>query len=367
MIKICHISTLHSREDTRIFNKELQTLSEEFEAYYIVADGQGSSTVEKVKIVDVGQRSSLRLVRSFVSTNRAFKKAVEIDAFIYHIHDPELFSIGIKLKKLNKTVIFDSHEDLPEQIITKEYIPKFLRKSVSNFIKKYESRVAHKFDAVVAATPIIQQKFELYGVRAISVCNFPLISGMPEKKANLFEGDFTLTYVGGISEGRGILTILDVIEELSCKLNLAGKFFNKKIESQVKSHPAWDKHVVWHGYIKSSEFSSVLAKSNVGLVLLKPFKSYQEALPVKMFEYMNAGIPIIASNFKLWKQIMKESNCGVCVDPNNNYEIISAIKEFICDPRMTSELGANGRNAVLSKYNWNIEKAKLIELYKSLI
>lgn len=366
MIKICHISTLHTRSDTRIFNKELKTLSQRYDAYYIVADGLGDVEVDHIKIIDVGLRSNSRMVRSFKSSKRAFRKAIELDASIYHIHDPELIKVGLKLRKLNKKVIFDSHEDLPQQILTKEYIPRFFRKMVSNLVKKYESNVSKKFNAIVAATPIIEKKFEQYGARVISVCNFPLINAVSDHKKER-PNDFTLTYVGGISKGRGIITMLDILEKVNCKLNLAGKFFTKKIEAEVKAHPAWKKHVIWHGYLESNQVSSILEKSSVGLVILKPYKSYKESLPVKMFEYMNAGLPIIASNFKLWKQITEESKCGICVDPNDQEEIVSAVKLLINKADLAREMGSNGKKAVLNKYNWDIEKLKLIELYESLI
>lgn len=365
MITICHISTLHSRNDARIFFKELRTLANLFNTYFIVADGFGDEKIDGINIVDVGLRSRYRVKRSISDSKKALRKALEINAEIYHLHDPELMKIGLTLKKHNKKVIFDSHEDLPKQILTKEYIPKVFRQIVSRWIKGYESKVSRKFDAIVAATPVISDKFNGYGANSITVCNFPVISPQNTHKEKPSTSS-DLVYIGGISEGRGILTILDIINEINCKLNLAGKFLNQSIEAQVKARPAWKEKVNWLGYVDRQQIKKILSESAIGLVLLKPYKSYKESLPVKMFEYMNAGLPVIASDFKLWKKIITETKCGVCVDPVSHDKIINAIHSLLKNPKEARQMGLNGKKAVLKKYNWDVEKTKLIDLYMSL-
>ena len=89
--------------------------------------------------------------------------------------------------------------------------------------------------------------------------------------------------------------------------------------------------------------------------------------PLKMFEYMAAGIPVIASNFKLWKSIVEENNCGICVDPQNHKEITSAVEKLLKNPEIANEMGKNGQKIVKEFYNWKNEEKKLITFYKSLI
>jgi glycosyltransferase involved in cell wall biosynthesis len=345
----------------RIFQKELKSLAKEYEAYFIVADGLGNDTKDNVRIIDIGLRSQSRLKRAIRDSKKALQKALEIECDLYHLHDPELLKVGLRLKKEKKKVVFDAHEDLPQQILTKEYIPKSVRKVVSIYYKFYEARVSKKLDAVVAATPTIANKFNGYGAHAITVCNYPIAEIRPSN----YSINKNLVYIGGISDSRGLLTMLEAIKSTNYKLNLAGKFFNKEIEQEAKLHPAWSQ-VNWLGFLDSKEVKSILSDSSIGLVVLKPFKSYKESLPVKMFEYMNAGIPYIASKFSIWENITNKHNCGICVDPLSLDEIAKAINELYNNPEKAKKMGMNGQKAIETEYNWDKEKIKLFELYEAL-
>jgi glycosyltransferase involved in cell wall biosynthesis len=90
------------------------------------------------------------------------------------------------------------------------------------------------------------------------------------------------------------------------------------------------------------------------------------SLPVKMFEYMAAGIPVIASNFPLWQEIFSTSECGICVNPLDPKAIGEAIQYLMDHPDEAEQMGRNGRKAVEEKYNWVIEEKKLLDLYAGL-
>ena len=152
MQKVCHITTVHSRYDTRIFLKECSSLTKLYKVFLIVADGLGDEVKNNVHIYDIVWSQSSRLKRARIDSRKAFKKAFKLNCDLYHFHDPELIKIGVKLKNLNYNVIYDVHEDLPKQIYGKHYLKNWMKPAVSNFIKYQEDNAAKKFDYVITAT-----------------------------------------------------------------------------------------------------------------------------------------------------------------------------------------------------------------------
>jgi len=130
--------------------------------------------------------------------------------------------------------------------------------------------------------------------------------------------------------------------------------------------PGWQ-NVETLGYLDRNAVKSTLSRSMRGLVLFHPEPNHVNAQPNKMFEYMSAGIPVIASNFPLWKEIVEGTECGICVDPLNPKEIADAIRWIIEHPVEASRMGENGRKAVEERYNWGIEEKKLLELYNKIL
>ncbi|MGR4976339.1 glycosyltransferase family 4 protein [Pseudomonas sp. LARHCG127] len=366
-MKVAHLTSAHPRDDMRIFHKECCSLEAAgYEVILVVADGKGRETKKNIKIVDVG-RASGRLDRVFFTTRKVFKAALLEDAAIYHIHDPELIPCGIKLKKAGKVVIFDSHEDVPSQLLAKPYLNKTLAKVVSKLFDFYERWACRKFNAIVAATPFIEEKFLKINPLSVSVNNFPILSefSFVDSTSSVRDGK-KICYVGGISVIRGIYEIVSSMEfvKSDVSLLLGGKFSEKDVELKAKSLSGWER-VEELGWLDRDLIANTLAHSSAGLVTLHPVVNYLDALPVKMFEYMCAGLPVIASDFPLWREIIESSECGVCVDPLDPNKIAEAIDYIVSNPSIASEMGANGRAAVLSRYNWGVEERKLLSLYST--
>jgi glycosyltransferase involved in cell wall biosynthesis len=367
-LKVAHLTSVHSRFDTRIFLKECVSLSSNgYEVTLVVADGKGDECVNSVCILDVGSEKG-RLNRIRKTPNRILNKAIELDAQVYHLHDPELMPIGLKLKKLGKVVIFDAHEDVPKQILAKPYLNKYTSKVLSVLFTIYEQWACRKLDAVVAATPYIQEKFKAMRVSTLDINNYPLLEELSTSEINWSIKKDQVCYIGDIAKVRGIHEMVKAMPfcNSDTRFAIGGIFSETNFEKTLKTEDGWLR-VDFLGWLDRDKVKSVLNSSIAGLVTLHPIVNYLDALPVKMFEYMAAGIPVIASNFPLWEEIINEDKCGVCVDPLDSHAIASAVNYLVANPNECERMGQNGRRAVCEKYNWTIEERKLLKFYNEIL
>ena len=359
--KVCHLTSVHPLLDTRIFYKECISLSKAGYDVSVIVAGETNKTVENIKVYGVSRDSNSRFYRMFYTVKKVYKKAIEVDADIYHFHDPELLPVGKKLIKKGKKVIYDTHEDLPLQILTKHWLPVIIRKPLSYFVEKIEKHYSKKLSAIIAATPIIRNRFLKYNSNTIDVCNYPIIEELGNnvswnKKEN------SICYIGSVFKERGIVELMKAIENTDVILELAGSYSPESLKDELKSFNTWKK-VHEYGYVGRNEIKNILSKSKAGMVTLLPKQSYMESLPIKMFEYMAAGIPVIASEFPLWKEIIEKYNCGLCVNPENPSEIEKAIETILANSEESEKMGINGVKAVKEVFNWKVEEEKLLKLY----
>ena len=364
--RICQITTVHPRYDVRIFNKICLSLVSDYQVNLIVADGRGDEVINNVTIFDVGRGNSSRIKRMLFTTRSAYRKAMELDCEVFHFHDPEFLFFGYKLTRKGKYVIYDAHEDLPRQIFGKHYIKTFLKPVISKTVEIFENFISKYFYAIVTATPKIKDRFSRINSRTVAVCNY-VITEEFLPNINYSERAKKICYIGGISKVRGInelMSSLDFIDP-DFTLELAGEIEDLRLESELLSNKNWGR-VRYYGFVGRNEIKLILKSSRIGILTLYPIPNHLDSLPIKLFEYMAAGIPVIASDFPLWREIVEGNNCGICVNPKDPEDISNAINYLLMNQDVAETMGKNGVKAASDKFNWDSEKEKLLTLYSSL-
>ncbi len=370
MIKVCILTSVHPAFDTRIFHKEAKSLAKARYDVTLIAQHDKDEIVDGIRLISLSKpKNRLERMRRTVWT--AYRKALEIDADIYHFHDPELIPIGLLLRYHGKKVIYDVHEDYSEAILYKECLPSQIRKIVAMLSDRFEKAMASCFSGVITVTYRIGQRFGSNNKNVAVVQNFPILNEMFDEEFMVPWNDRenVAVFVGSIGLIRGIREMVEALELIPHKVNiqllLAGYFSSESLKEEIQCVRGWDR-CKYVGYAQRRDVADLLGRAKIGLVLTHPVSNHLEGQPVKLYEYMSAGIPVIASDFPRWREIVEGSRCGLVVDPLDPRAIADAILYLIDNPEESTKMGVRGRRAVEDRFNWSKEEEKLLKFYSGL-
>jgi len=369
-MKICHVTCVHPRHDIRIFEKECVSLAKAgYETYLVVNDSEPDEYIKGVHIISTGFIPKGRKERFLKAADYVLKKALEIDAEVYQLHDPELLKISGKLLNYGKKVIFDAHEDAEEQIKDKTWIPAGLRGIISKVYGVYSHSVMRRVTGIITVTPNIVEKYRKYNANVAMVTNYPVVNTKSEEWVNTetFVGkDRYVFFAGGISEQWCHENITKAVNKLeNVTYIFAGKSASAGYLEKICS--GWEKNK-YLGLLSHDDVMKYYHNAVAGMAILKCVQvgTVGTLGNTKLFEVMQAGKPVICSDLKIWREIIEEYNCGICVDSDDVDAITEAIEYLVTHPETSRVMGENGRRAVMEKYNWDTQAGILIEFYKKI-
>jgi glycosyltransferase involved in cell wall biosynthesis len=369
--KVCILTTAHSPFDERIFHKEAKSLQGAGYEVVIVAPCEEEQVVSGIKISAVPPFSS-RLGRIF-RLKTIYQTAVQQNADIYHFHDPDLIPVGLLLRlRRGKQVIYDVHEYYGDSLLTRYWLPRPIRRISAMFFDKLEKWAASLFSAVIVVNTHMRDLFTKVNPRVEVLHNYPLESQFKFAKPTKAKQPLVL-YLGGINRERGLEVILKAMPlvkerfpQMVCEL--VGPVDTEDLSDDFKDLTGWLQrgNVILRGKVPYEEVPVILEKSSIALVPLLPTLNYQKAIPVKLLEYMAAGLPVIGADFGYIEQIIRSSNCGTLFEAGNHQELAKRICELIETPEKALYLGQNGWESFHREYTWEMEQGKLLQLYNQL-
>lgn len=369
-MKVCHITSAHKRYDTRILYKECKSLKKKYNVTLLVNDCDGAETIDGINIVSTGKTFHSRIKRMLFSRKTILTKAITINAELYHLHDPELLRIAKPLLKNGKKVIFDSHEDYPLTIKEKQWIPKWMRSMVSYLYKKYEMSVVSKIDGLVACYHWTKDRYVACNKHVELIFNFPIVE-QEDKQITISKETHNIVYAGGISKQWCHAEVVKAVNSYGkVRYLIAGncdkEYLNELNQLDRKAY------INYVGTVTFNDVDQKIYKNGfAGVALLDYIGQCKGTIGnlsnTKLFEYMHAGLPVICTDFQLWKAVVEKERCGICVNPHNINEIMEAIKYLDCNREEATKMGINGFNAVKRQYNWETEEKKLLKLYECII
>jgi glycosyltransferase involved in cell wall biosynthesis len=361
-VRVVHLTSSHPPDDVRIFLKECRSLAEAGYEVHLVAPGRGGQKRDGIEIHTFELPDGPRPVRIPRRLWRAWRSGRRLEPDICQFHEPELVPVALLLKASGARIVYDVHEDYAHL----DYEPYSGGGRRLGF-RLLEALARRTCDGFVAATPRISQRFP--APRTIALPNFPLLEeteALPERPPPVLGAD--VVYVGGISRARGVAEMLQaagLLRTSGARLVLIGSFETREVECEARTSPGWSR-VEYLGQLARAEVAPRLAAARVGLLVFRPERDHVQALPNKLFEYMAAGLPVIASDFPYWRELLEPVGCATFVDPLDPTEIAAAIDNLLGDQVGAREMGDRGAAAVRDRLNWEQEAPKLLELYERL-
>ena len=315
---ICIITTIHEPYDSRII-KQINSLSKAGFSVMLIAPWENIS--EKIECKFIYTKMPIKIHERIINAIRIFLLSLNVNSRCYLFHDIDFILFALIIKFIKQVpVIYDCRENYPEEIKEgKEWVPNLLRPILSYLAKLIENWAVRIFDAVITVVPYQISRFSKVGAKCIMLRNFANRQIKP-----YLSHDSGILYIGSLSKNYGLDILLNIGRELKKRkspfpLIIADRFgrdknirdkFIKIIEEEklpIKIEPS----------VLPIEIDRLLTKGSVGLFVANNTKSKNIALPMKLFEYMAAGMPIIASDLDMTRHIIEEAKCGILVSPDD--------------------------------------------------
>lgn len=368
MVDVVHLTSVHHPNDMRIW-KECKCLADAgYRVTWVVPTDQ-DKFIDGVllKAVPRRERRRSRMTRTVWDV---YREALLQNARVYHFHDPELIPACLMLRRKQKKVIWDVHENVTNQIINKDWIPVSLRSQVSRGYDRLERQLANSWSAIVTANEDINLRFHRSTCPVVAIHNYSELEEFPITLETARYSSGMLIDGGGINPRSSFHCIVDALGLLTSKVNahlvVAGSCDSAEYMADLKQKEGW-KRIEYRGRVSRHELIAAMKMAAAAIVLYSREGNHLSVRSNRFFEAMAAGLPVIVPDFPEWKMLLKEIGCGLTVDPSSPQDIAGAIRYLTNRPLEVAAMGRHGREVVMARFNWAGEKARLLQLYQHLI
>lgn len=364
--KVFIFTSVHPWNDVRIFYKQAISLSKKYKVELHAPAKFHKKTVKNITIygLPIWKRKSERIRTLWL----LFKRIWLSDATIFHFHDPELILHGILLKLgRRKKIIFDMHENQRKLIQDRIWIPVLLKIPLSIFFKLLEILSMQLFDKIILAEESYKK---VIPYNSVIIRNYPIMKSKQPNK----QKETDVIYVGGVLNERGADQLLRITNHIVKELpNFTMKIVGP-VTSQYLLHLTkyiqqnrLENNITFTNRIDYNSAMDIIKESKIGIALLHPFDNYKESVPTKLFEYMQYGLPFLASDFPYWKQFFNKEDVGYFIPYDDTQLASNLIIRLLKNSELLKKMGQNGAELITKNYSWESEENTLHSLYNNVI
>jgi glycosyltransferase involved in cell wall biosynthesis len=379
-MRICVVTTLHEPKDDRIYYKEVLSLRKRYRDITLVAP-RSSPTDEPlapgVRFVPLSRRRGLtwRLLR----LPEALVKICRLRPDVCHLHDFDLVALIPFLRVLTGAkLVYDVHEIFPEHVRSSFSNRPWLGSFLARCVEWLEYKLAGKCHVVLTVVDYQTHRFQEAGVRAIAIYNYPRPELLKRGRAPRYgpkslDGRPVLLFHGAMNRGRGLFDMLAAIglvrQSIPEVLLLLIGFLSEQDRDEANRvtgelHVEGNVQIVQH--VDHGQIADWLSQATIGLVPTRPIVAYHHALPIKLFEFMIAEVPVLAANLPGIAPYVRTSGAGLLFESGNPVSLAEGICRMLTDEAGLRRMGENGRRAVEEKWNWGKMEERLFEVYGEL-
>jgi glycosyltransferase involved in cell wall biosynthesis len=372
-VVVCHLSPVESRRDERAFTRQALPSTSYGLHGQIIGPHPGDGQNQGIEMVPLSKSHS-RALRILLAS-RFLRTALRQKADIYHVHSPELIPVALILKVIfGKRVVYDTREDFPAMMLTKTYLPRRLRKLASRIVAVAEGLAARFLDGFLTAdSGTLRPHAKTGKSRKVVFYNFPNLQYFPEPRT--VEKKFDLVYRGGLSERAGTFVLLKAVRLLKdrgapVRLLMFGYSDNLQTEQMLRDAVlslGIERQVTLQGVIRHDDMAATLSQAYIAVCPLQRIPKFLNNIPVKVFESWACGLPVIATDLPPIRPFFGNRPYGTLVKVNDPYGLANAIAALLKSPQRIAEYGRQARQAVVERYNNDLEIRKLLNFYKGVM
>ncbi|MGQ9371781.1 glycosyltransferase family 4 protein [Azospirillum sp. ST 5-10] len=362
---IVHLSSVHEWNDPRILLKECASLARRGHRVTLVVPGAPDVPHGGVAFASVPRRRS-RAARLAVTTVQVGLRALRLKGDVYHFHDPELIPVGMLLRLLGKPVVYDIHEDYVTAVNRSDYIPAALRPLLRRVLDHGERWAARAFRQIIA-----ERYYEERFPAAVPVLNYPSLDGFGRAVAAAPPPHPRLLYTGNVSTQRGARVHAALADRLDgAELHMIGRCGTALADELAAAmrHPDRLRLTGAGRYVPFARILEAYAEPwTCALAVFPDDEHYRRKELTKVFEYMAAGIPVVASDFPAWRALVADTGAGICVPPGDADAAAEAVRRIHADPALHRRMADNGVREAHARFSWRSQEAALLAFYDRLL
>lgn len=370
--RICVVTTAHSSRSTRVFRKEACSLVARGYDVTLIAQHIGGEMAGGVRIIPLPPVRT-RLQRILGAGWRAFRLALRVRADLYHFHDPEFLFWALILQRITaRPVIYDVHEFYADAVQTKAWIPRFLRRPISFLVNLVEKSISRRLAGIVTVNLVMEGQFARVNRNTTTVHNYPLREFVDRLASPTKRDPFAICYVGSVTETRGLGVMIRAMRlvrrvEPAAHCRIIGPLRRVGGSDLAESGMLQDAGIQLIGEVPHAQVPDHLATCSIGWLPLLATGNYAKSTPVKLYEYMAARLPVVASDMGLIAETVQRHRCGLLAEPGSAEAHAEAILRLLAGPDEAWQMGERGRRAVLDRYLWETEVERMVTLYERVL